>query len=136
MTINTTLPPAIASVGDDPQFNLENALTNIHGLAHVLMALATSDSVEEDELSYLGGQLIRHEEAAQDAMCRILKIGDYREQPAPAEVPEPTPLADDAAFLAAERELFEVKRQKAALDEGEHRAEYEKLDDRMHELED
>jgi uncharacterized membrane protein len=106
MTINTTLPPAIASVDDDPQFNLENALTNIHGLAHVIMALATSDSVEEDELSYLGGQLIQHEQAAQDAMCRILKISDYREQPAPVELPDPTPLADDAAFLAAERELL------------------------------
>jgi hypothetical protein len=48
----------------------------------------------------------------------------------------PDPLADDAAFLAAERELFEVKRQLHALDEHEHRAEHEKLIERMHDLED
>jgi hypothetical protein len=100
------------------------------------LALATSDSVEADELSYLGGRLIDHEHTASDAFNRIYKIGDYREEAAPAEAPDPTPLADDAAFLAAERELFDLRRQIHALDERLYRAEYEKLDGRIHDLED
>jgi hypothetical protein len=138
MTIDTTLLPASPfSAIDEARFTLESSLTHIFGVAHVLMALATADSVEADELSYLGMQLIRHQEAADDAFQRIFKIGDYREEAAPAaELPDPTPLADDAAFIAAERELLDVKRQLHALDEDEHRAEHEKLIERMHDLED
>ena len=121
MTTNTTLLPASPAIPaiDEARFTLESSLTHIFGAAHVIMALATADSVEADELSYLGGRLIEHEQTAQDAFCRIFKIGDYREQAAPAELPDPTPLADDAAFLAAERELLDLKRQLDALDEHE-----------------
>jgi len=133
MTTNTILPPAL--VDDDPRDKLENALTHIFGVAHVIMALATADSVEADELSYMGARLLEHEQTAQDAFCRIFKIGDYREQEgAPAELPDLTPLADDAAFLAAERELADLHRQKDALDEHESLAEYESLGDRLNDL--
>ena len=73
MTIDTTLPPTAPAVPaiDQARNDLESPLTDIFGLAHVLMALATSDSVEADELSYLGGQLIDHERNASDAFNRI-----------------------------------------------------------------
>ena len=111
MTIDNTLLPASPAIPDDDEarFTLENSLTHICGAAHVILALATADSVEADELSYLGARLLEHEETAHDAFCRIFKLSEYREQAAPAELPDPTPLADDAAFLAAERELIELQ---------------------------
>ena len=136
MTTNTTIlpvSPAIPAI-DQARHDLENSLTSIFGVSHVLMALASSDSIEADEISYLGSQLLRHQEAADDAFNRIYKLDDYREQAAPAELPDSTPLADDAAFLAAERELADLHRQKDALDEHESLAEYEKLGDRLNDL--
>jgi hypothetical protein len=138
MTINTTLPPvswAFPAI-DEARHDLERSLTSIFGVAHVLMSIATADSVEAHEISYLGMQLIKHQEAADDAFQRIYKIGDYREQEAPDELPEPAPLADDAAFLAAERELLDVRRQWKMVNEDDHPVEYEKLGDRIHDLED
>jgi hypothetical protein len=133
----THLPasPAFPAI-DEARHDLERSLTSIFGVAHVLMSIATADSLEAHEISSLGMQLIKHQEAADDAFQRIFKIGDYREQAAPAELPDPTPLADDAAFLAAERELFEVKRQWKMVNEDDHPAEYERLGDRIHDLED
>jgi hypothetical protein len=132
MTIDTALPPVSPAI--EARHDLENSLTHIFGVAHVILALATADSVEADELSYLGARLLEHEQTAQDAFCRIYKIDDYREQSAAAELPDPTPLADDAAFLAAERELADLHRQKDALDEHESLAEYESLGDRLNDL--
>ncbi|HZK81428.1 MAG TPA: hypothetical protein VFC46_10185 [Humisphaera sp.] len=83
MTTTTAGPvPTIsdeqAAFDSQARRDLENALTDISGLAHVLMALSrAADEVGETELSYLGGQLIDHERAALDAFCRIFKIDDY-----------------------------------------------------------
>jgi hypothetical protein len=138
MTTKTTLPPASPAFPaiDEARDDLERSLTSIFGVAHVLMSIATADSVEANEISYLGMQLLRHQEDADDAFNRIYKIDEYREQPAPAELPDPTPLADDAAFLAAERELLDAKRQWKMVNEDDHPAEYERLCDRVHDLDD
>jgi len=98
MTTTTTLPPDSPTI-DQARFSLESALTDIFGLAHVLMALSeASDEVGADELSYLGGQLIDHERAASDAFNRIFKLSDYREQP----LAEPGSQDGDAELTRAE----------------------------------
>jgi hypothetical protein len=51
-------------------------------------------------------------------------------------LPDPTPLADDAAFLAAERDLLDLKQQWTMVNEDDHPAEYGKLEERIHDLED
>jgi len=81
MTIDATFPPASSPVDDDQaRFDLENSLTHIHGLAHVILALSPNGEVGEDELSYLGGRLIDHEAAAQDAFCRIFKLNKHSDK--------------------------------------------------------
>ena len=54
----------------DPQSDLENALTQIFGVAEVLKAVGVKDEVA----SYLGGQLEEHYDAALDAFRRIFKL--------------------------------------------------------------
>ena len=137
MTTNTILPPVSPAFPaiDEARHDLENSLTHIFGVAHVILALATADSVEADELSYLGARLLEHEQTVQDAFCRIYKIGDYREQEAPAEAPDLVPLVDDAAFLAAERELLDLKRVRNALEEEDCPTTYQDLNKRLDDLE-
>ena len=60
---------------DDAGTDLENALTHIYGLSKVLMELGVYDDVP----SYLGGQLHEHAAEAQDAFCRIFRMGKYAE---------------------------------------------------------
>jgi hypothetical protein len=138
MTTKTTLPPVSPAFPaiDEARHDLERSLTSIFGVAHVLMSIATADSVEAHEISYLGMQLIKHQEAADDAFNRIYKIGDYREEAAPAELPDPAPLADDAAFLAAERELIDLRAARLALKEEACPTAYGDLNKRIDDLED
>ena len=58
----------------DPRSDLETALTQIFGLAHVLMELG----VEDEVASYLGGQLKDHYDTALDAFSRIYGLGEYK----------------------------------------------------------
>ena len=51
----------------DPRSDLESALTQIAGVADVLMELGVKDEVA----AYLGGQLKDHYDAALDAFSRI-----------------------------------------------------------------
>jgi len=93
MTTTTTGPvPTITdeqkAFDSQARRDLENALTDISGLAHVIMAMSrAADEVGETELSYLGGQLIDHERAALDAFCRIFKMDDYSDQAAKPPAP-------------------------------------------------
>jgi hypothetical protein len=59
---------------DDAQSDLENALTQIFGVAEVLKAVGVKDEVA----SYLGGQLEEHYEVALDAFSRIFKLDEYK----------------------------------------------------------
>ena len=62
----------------DPRSDLETALTQIFGVAEVLMELGVKDEVA----AYLGGQLKEHCDAATDAFNRIYGLGEYKsEQP-------------------------------------------------------
>ena len=58
----------------DAQSDLENALTQIFGVAEVLKAVGVKDEVA----SYLGGQLEEHYDTALDAFSRIFKLDEYR----------------------------------------------------------
>jgi len=58
----------------DAQSELEDALTQIFGVAEVLKAVGVKDEVA----SYLGGQLEEHYDAALDAFSRIFKLDEYR----------------------------------------------------------
>ena len=62
------------SVDCDAQSELEDALTQIFGVAEVLKAVGVKDEVA----SYLGGQLEEHYEVALDAFSRIFKLDEYR----------------------------------------------------------
>ena len=61
----------------DPRSDLETALTQIFGLAQVLMELGVQDEVA----AYLGGQLKDHCDAALDAFSRIYGLGKYKSEP-------------------------------------------------------
>jgi hypothetical protein len=61
-----------AEAGND----LENALTQIFGLAKVLMQL----DLEDEATGYLGGQLKDHYDAARDAFRRIYGLGEDNRQ--------------------------------------------------------
>ena len=63
----------------DPRSDLENALTQIAGVADVLMELGVKDEVA----AYLGGQLKDHYDAALDAFSRIYGLGEYKSEPQP-----------------------------------------------------
>ena len=63
----------------DPRSDLENALTQIAGVADVLMELGVKDEVA----AYLGGQLKDHYHAALDAFSRIYGLGKYKSEPQP-----------------------------------------------------
>ncbi len=64
----------------DPRSDLETALTQIFGLAHVLMELG----VEDEVASYLGGQLKDHCDAATDAFNRIYGLDKCKSEPQPS----------------------------------------------------
>jgi hypothetical protein len=59
------------------QNDLEYALSDIRGVAEVLMKLG----VENDVAGYLGGQLKVHYDTAIDAFRRAFKLDQYREAP-------------------------------------------------------
>ena len=61
----------------DAQDDLETALTQIFGLAQVLMELGVKDEVA----SYLGGQLKEHCDAATDAFNRIYGLDKCKSEP-------------------------------------------------------
>ena len=63
----------------DAQGDLETALTQIFGLAQVLMELG----VEDEVASYLGGQLKDHCDAATDAFNRIYGLDKCKSEPQP-----------------------------------------------------
>ena len=63
----------------DPRSDLETALTQIFGVAEVLMELGVKDEVA----AYLGGQLKEHCDAATDAFNRIYGLGEYKSEPKP-----------------------------------------------------
>ena len=63
----------------DAQNDLENALTQIGGVAEVLMELGVKDEVA----AYLGAQLKDHYDAALDAFSRIYGLGKYKSEPQP-----------------------------------------------------
>jgi hypothetical protein len=58
----------------DAQGDLESALSDIGGVAEVLMELGVKDEVS----GYLGGQLREHYDTAMDAFSRIFKLGEYK----------------------------------------------------------
>ena len=58
----------------DAQSELEDALTQIFGVAEVLKAVGVKDEVA----SYLGGQLEEHYDTALDAFNRIFRLDQYR----------------------------------------------------------
>ena len=64
----------------DAQGDLETALTQIAGVAEVLMELGVKDEVA----AYLGGQLKDHYDAALDAFSRIYGLGKYKSEPQPS----------------------------------------------------
>ena len=64
----------------DARSDLENALTQIAGVADVLMELGVKDEVA----AYLGGQLKEHYDAALDAFSRIYGLGKYKSEPQPS----------------------------------------------------
>jgi hypothetical protein len=64
----------------DAQSELEDALTQIFGVAEVLKAVGVKDEVA----SYLGGQLKDHYDAALDAFSRIYGLGEYKSEPQPS----------------------------------------------------
>ena len=64
----------------DPRSDLETALTQIFGVAEVLMELGVKDEVA----AYLGGQLKDHYDAALDAFSRIYGLGKYKSEPQPS----------------------------------------------------
>ena len=59
--------------------DLESALTQIAGVADVLMELGVKDEVA----AYLGSQLKDHYDAALDAFSRIYGLGEYKSEPQP-----------------------------------------------------
>jgi len=63
----------------DARGDLESALTQIAGVAEVLMELSVKDEVT----AYLGGQLKEHYDAALDAFSRIYGLGEYKSKPQP-----------------------------------------------------
>ena len=63
----------------DAQGDLESALTQIAGVAEVLMELGVKDEVA----AYLGSQLKDHYDAALDAFSRIYGLGEYKSEPQP-----------------------------------------------------
>ena len=63
----------------DAQGDLESALTQIAGVADVLMELGVKDEVA----AYLGSQLKDHYDAALDAFSRIYGLGKYQSEPQP-----------------------------------------------------
>ena len=63
----------------DAQGDLESALTQIAGVADVLMELGVKDEVA----AYLGGQLKDHYDTALDAFSRIYGLGKYKSEPKP-----------------------------------------------------
>jgi hypothetical protein len=58
---------------DGAGHELEDTLTQIYGVAKVMCELGIHDETH----SYLGGQLLDHYETAQDALCRIYRMGEY-----------------------------------------------------------
>ena len=63
----------------DARGDLESALTQIAGVAEVLIELGVKDEVA----AYLGGQLKDHYDAALDAFSRIYGLGKYKSEPQP-----------------------------------------------------
>jgi hypothetical protein len=63
----------------DARSDLESALTQIAGVADVLMELGVKDEVS----AYLGGQLEQHYRAALDAFSRIYGLGKYKSEAQP-----------------------------------------------------
>jgi len=63
----------------DPRSDLETALTQIFGVAEVLMELGVKDEVA----AYLGGQLKEHCDAATDAFHRIYGLDKCKSEPQP-----------------------------------------------------
>jgi hypothetical protein len=59
------------------QGDLERALSDVGGVAEVLMELGAQDDVA----GYLGGMLKEHYDAAMDAFRRIYKLDQYKEAP-------------------------------------------------------
>jgi hypothetical protein len=57
--------------------DLENALTNIAGVADVLFKLGER-SEDGETLAYLSNQLAAHGKIADDAFARIFRLGEYR----------------------------------------------------------
>jgi len=63
----------------DARGDLESALTQIAGVAEVLIELGVKDEVA----AYLGAQLKDHYDAALDAFSRIYGLGKYKSEPQP-----------------------------------------------------
>jgi hypothetical protein len=85
----------------DAQGDLESALSDVGGVAEVLMELGTDDDVA----GYLGGQLKEHYDTALDAFCRIYKLDRYKtDRAAEAMAPAPPP---DAGTRQALRKLID-----------------------------
>jgi hypothetical protein len=61
----------------DAKRDLERALSDVGGVAEVLMELG----VENDVAGYLGGALKEHYNTAMDAFRRIYRLDQYKEAP-------------------------------------------------------
>jgi hypothetical protein len=59
----------------EAQGDLERALSDIGGVAEVLMELGVNDDVA----GYLGGQLKKHYDTAMDAFRRAYRLDQYKE---------------------------------------------------------
>jgi hypothetical protein len=83
------------------QSDLERALSDVGGVAEVLMELG----VDDDVAGYLGGQLKEHYDAAMDAFRRAFKLDRYKtDRAAEAMAAAPPP---DAGTRQALRQLVD-----------------------------
>ena len=64
----------------DARRDLESSLTQIVGVAEVLMELGVKDEVA----AYLGGQLKDHYDTALDAFSRIYRLGKHKSEAQPS----------------------------------------------------
>ena len=111
MATKTKLDDQTDPTDDDPEDALEQALMAIHGIADVLSAVGQCRDIvmPTNGLSYLGGELLRAYEEAQEAFERI---GYAKREPRSAVWPENmrSPNArDDARLLRAAADKLEAE---------------------------